>query len=65
MEKAQVKFFPIKWFPPYVETVRLNELQLEFQHAFWLMAKESKDAYQLALRKQMLHNKLRDTLHLA
>ena len=64
-EKGRIIFFPTKHFPPYLELSRLEDLQTEFEFAQVQIAfEENYDKYNIMLRKQMLANRLRETLHI-
>lgn len=64
-QTAQVIFFPVKWFPPFLEIERLDQIQKEMNFTRWRIENECKgDKYKEMLRKQRLANKLKDKVHL-
>lgn len=65
MDKAQVIFFPVKWFPPYVTMTRLEELQMEINYTRKKIELQEKDnKYMEMVRKQGLANLLRSKIHI-
>lgn len=67
MQTAKIIFYPLRYckrFPTYDVQVWLHERQLEFQAFYQQVEFEEKSKYQVALRKQMIHNKLRESIYL-
>ena len=65
MDKAQVIFFPTKWFPPYTVMTRLEELQMEINYTRKQIELQEKDnKYMEVVRKQGLANLLRSKIKL-
>lgn len=65
MDTAQVIFFPVKWFPPYVVMTRLEELQMEINYTRKQIELQEKDnKYMEMTRKQGLANLLRSKIKL-
>lgn len=67
MQAAQVIYISlmdIKKMPSFEERERLHELQLEFQHFYWLLYRECKNQYEIAVRKQSMQNRLRSEFYI-
>jgi hypothetical protein len=67
MQTAQIIFYPLRYctrFPTYDVQVWLHERQLEFQSYYQQLEFEETNKYNIALRKQMIHNKLRESIYL-
>ena len=64
-EKCQIIFFPMKFFPNYLLTVKLEELQMEIANAHsTIEIQERGNKYNLMLRKQNLANMIKDKIHI-
>lgn len=67
METTQVIFISlmdIKKMPTFKGREQLNFLQAEFRNFYWELFKSCNDKYEMAVRKQQMQNKLRDTIHI-
>ena len=67
MQENQIIFYPLRYckrFPTYEKQVWLHERQLEFQEFYRILEYEEHDAYQRALRKQNIHNALRESIQI-
>lgn len=63
-EYGRVIFFPVKWFPPYRMIDALYRIQAEMRNFHFQVEKESKDLYEITLRKQQMVNHLRSKMHI-
>lgn len=61
---AQVKFIWTSYQPSEEQLNHLEFLQAEIRNFYWLSYKETKNNYELAIKLQSMHKKLRRTLHI-
>lgn len=61
---AQVLFFPIKWFPPFILIERLKDTQTEIRGSLQNINKHAQTQFHAQSRKQKLHNELRSHIKL-
>lgn len=62
MEKAQIKFLPVRYFPSFNLQEDHYRLQAELRNFYHNIEKHSKNGCEAALRKQNIHNKLRESI---
>jgi len=64
-QTAQVMFFPIKYFPTFLEMEHLRQLQDEIYYCHRKIEHDSQgNRYQIVLRKQLLANRLRESFYI-